>query len=131
MRPDGGGFRVFGQDSYGEAPEEASGSEFARTPGVLCPASLWFLLFSWQVTCTTGFCTPAARAALEQVAVVQQPVQHGGDGGAVAEQLAPVVDGSVRCNQRAGPLIAAHDDFQQFLGRRDRQLAHAEIVNDQ
>ena len=38
--------------------------------------------------------------------------------------------GPVRRNQRAGPLIAAHDDFEQFLGRRDRQFAHAEIANN-
>lgn len=27
--------------------------------------------------------------------------------------------------------MAAHDDFEEFLGRGERQLAHAEIVDDE
>ena len=42
-----------------------------------------------------GFGAPTARPALEQVAVVQQAVQHGADGGAITEQLAPVLDRAV------------------------------------
>ena len=103
-------------------------------PGVLCPASLLLLFLSCFVIGflpAAGFGSPAARAALEHVSVMQQAIEHGGDGGAVAEQLAPVVHGSVRCNQRAGAFVAAHDDFQQFLGGGQRQLAHAEVVDDQ
>jgi hypothetical protein len=94
-----------------------------------CPASLlfWSLGFSALV----GFGSPAARAALENVSVMQQAVEHGGDGGAVAEQLAPVFHGTIRRKQRARALVAAHDDFQQFFGGGQRQLAHAEVVDDQ
>ena len=63
--------------------------------------------------------------------MVQQAIEHGGDGGAVAEQFAPVINGTIGCNQRAGALIAAHDDLQQFFGGGQWQLAHAEIVDDQ
>ena len=62
--------------------------------------------------------------------MVQKTIQHGGDGGTIAEQLSPVFNGSVRCDQRAGSLVASHDDFQQFLGGGQRQLAHSQVVDD-
>jgi hypothetical protein len=68
-------------------------------------------------------------ATLEQVAVVEQPVQHGAHGGGIAQQLAPVLDRAVRSQQHTGPLVAAHDDLQEILGRGLRQLAHAELVD--
>src|SRR6266571_4707077 len=48
------------------------------------------------------FCAPASRTAFEYVSVMQQAVEHGSDGGAVSQQLPPVVHGSVRCEQRTG-----------------------------
>jgi len=62
---------------------------------------------------------------------MQQAVEHGADGGCVAQQLAPVFDWAVRGQHGAGPLVAAHDDLQQFLGGGERQLAHAQIIDDQ
>jgi hypothetical protein len=53
------------------------------------------------------------------VGVVQQPIQEGAGGG-VAEELAPVLDGAVRGDERGGPFIAPHDDLQQIFGRGDR-----------
>lgn len=41
-------------------------------------------------------CAPATRAACEDVRVVQQPIEQGGDGGGIAEELAPILDGAVR-----------------------------------
>ena len=75
---------------------EALGLRNATLPGCFCPASLLLLLSSLGFSAVPGFGSPAARAALENVAVMQQAVEHGGDGSAVAEQLAPVVHGSVR-----------------------------------
>src|ERR1035438_3034788 len=95
-------------------------------PGCFCPASIshlhlpLLLLLSFAFLRTAAFCPPTARAALEHVSVMQQAVQHGGDGGAVAEQFAPVVYGSVGCEKSAGAFIAAHDDFQQFFGGGQR-----------
>jgi len=79
----------------------------------------------------TGLGSPAARAAFENVPMVQKTIQHGGDGGTITEQLSPVFNGSVRCNQRAGSLVASHDDFQQFLGGGQRQLAHSQVIDDE
>ena len=62
---------------------------------------------------------------------MQQPVEQRGDGGGVAEQLPPVVDGSIRGEHRGGPLVTAHDQFEQVLGRGVGQLAHAEVVDDE
>jgi hypothetical protein len=39
-------------------------------------------------------CAPAAGASREDVRVVEEPIEERGDGGGVAEQLAPVLDGS-------------------------------------
>ena len=62
---------------------------------------------------------------------MEQAIEHGGDGGAVAEQFAPVFDGAVGSQQGAGALVAAHDDLQQILGGGGRELAHAEVVDDE
>src|SRR5881628_1295325 len=40
--------------------------------------------------------------------VMEQAVEHGGDGGRIDEELAPVLDGTIRNEQRRGPLVAAH-----------------------
>jgi hypothetical protein len=62
---------------------------------------------------------------------MEQAVQEGGDRGGVAEQLPPVLARTVRGEQRRRPLIAAHDDLQEILGRGLGQLPHPEIVEDQ
>src|SRR6476660_4717741 len=38
---------------------------------------------------------PAARSAFEHVRMMEQPIEQRGDRGGVAEQLSPVVDGSI------------------------------------
>jgi len=50
-------------------------------PHVHCPS---------PVAATASLGAPASRAALEHVAVMQNAVQHGGDSGYIAQQLAPV-----------------------------------------
>ena len=62
--------------------------------------------------------------------MVQEPIKHGADGGDIAEQLAPVLDGTIGCEQRAETLVAAHDDLQQILGGRMWEFAHAEVIDD-
>lgn len=63
--------------------------------GVLWPASLSLWLLSFVSSLTTGYGAPTARTAFEHVLVVQKPIQHGGDSGAVAQQFCPVIYGSV------------------------------------
>ena len=77
------------------------------------------------------FGAPASRSALEDVRVMEEAIEQRGDGGGVAEQLAPVVDGTVRREQRGGAFVAAHDELEQIFGGGVRQLPHAEIVDDQ
>jgi len=60
----------------------------AETNGVLLRGLLWA-----QVGLDLG--APASRSAFEEVRMMEQPIKERGDGGGVAEQLAPVVDGSV------------------------------------
>ena len=42
---------------------------------------------------------------------MEEAVEHGGDGGAVTEELSPVLHRTVGSQQCAGPLIAPHDDL--------------------
>jgi hypothetical protein len=63
--------------------------------------------------------------------VVEQAVKHGGDGRGIAEEPAPVVDGPVRGDHRAGPFVAAHDEFEQVLGGAGGELAHAQVIHEQ
>src|SRR5271156_5714561 len=109
----------------------ASGSRVATPPGVLCPASFSLWLLSLRISSTAGFGAPTARAAFENVSVMQQAIQHGGDSGAVAQQFSPVVYGAVGRQQCARTFVAAHDDLQQFLGSGERQLAHSKVVDDE
>ena len=62
---------------------------------------------------------------------MEKAVEHGADRCGIAQQLAPVVDRAVRGRQRTGSLVATHDDFEQFFGRREGQLAHAEVIDDE
>ena len=108
------------QESWRES--DKSQVREGRAPAVKKPFSL---------RCGCGLGAPAPRAALEHVAVMQQTIEHGADGGDIAEQLAPVLDRAVGSEQRADALVAAHDDFQQILGGGVRQFAHAEVVDDE
>jgi len=42
------------------------------------------------------FCTPTPGTAFENMTMMKEAIQHRGDGGAVSQQLAPVVHGPVR-----------------------------------
>jgi hypothetical protein len=82
-----------------------------------------------QVSVSLG--APAPRAALEDVGVVQEPVEKSRHGGGVSEELSPVVDGTVGGQQCGGALVAAHDELEEVLGGGVRELAHAEVVDDE
>ena len=74
---------------------------------------------------------PAAGAAREDMGVVEEPVEQRGDGRGVAEELAPVLDRTIRGDQCGGAFVSAHDDLEEILGRGVRQALHPEIVDDQ
>jgi hypothetical protein len=58
------------------------------------------------------FCAPTPWTAFENMAVMEETIEHGGNGGTVAQQFAPVVYGTIRGEQSAGAFIAPHYDFQ-------------------
>jgi hypothetical protein len=62
---------------------------------------------------------------------MEQAVKQGGHGGGIPEQFPPVVDRPVRSQQGGGPLVAAHDQFEEIFGGGMRQPPHAEVINDQ
>ena len=63
--------------------------------------------------------------------MVQEAVEHGADRGRSAQQFTPVLDGTVRGQERTGPLVAPHDDLQQLFGCGQGQLAHSEVMENQ
>ena len=63
--------------------------------------------------------------------MMEEAIEHSGNGCAVTEEFSPVLHRTIRCYQGAGALVAAHDDFQEIFGCRGREFAHAEIVDDQ
>ena len=48
--------------------------------------------------------------------MVEQSVEQRGHGGGVTEELAPVVDGTIRGEDRGGVFVAPHDQFEQIFG---------------
>jgi len=63
--------------------------------------------------------------------VMEKPIEQCGDGRGVAEQLAPIIDRSIRGQQRRGAFIASHDQLEQVFGGGVGELAHAEVVDDE
>ena len=63
--------------------------------------------------------------------MVEQAIEERGDGGGVAEELAPIVDRPIRCQQRRRAFVAAHDDLQQVFGRGVWEFPDAEVVDDE
>ena len=55
--------------------------------------------------------------------MMEEAIEHSGDGRTVSQQFAPVLHRSVGGEQSTGALIASHHDLQQFLGGSDGQLA--------
>src|SRR5260370_42569460 len=72
------------------------------------------------------------------MAVVQEAVEHGGDGRAVAEESSPVLNRAVRSYQRASTLVTSNrpvEDWGRLLGDSaavtamlDRLLHHGHIL---
>src|SRR5260370_9869142 len=56
---------------------------------------------------------PAPRPAFEDMAVVQEAVEHGGDGRAVAEGASPVLNRAVSSYPRARAFVTGHDNRPQ------------------
>src|SRR5439155_11796177 len=68
---------------------------------------------SWDPSrrCRRRFGAPTARTAFEHMPMMQDAVEHGGHCRHVAQQLSPILNRAVGSEQRAGALVAAHDDL--------------------
>ena len=76
------------------------------------------------------FEAPAGVAGLDDVAVMGQPVEHGGGHLGVAEGLRPIGEGEIGGDQQRGVLVELADQMEQQLsaGLAERQIA--EFVDD-
>ena len=75
--------------------------------------------------------SPTPWTAFENVTVMEETIQHCRHGGRVAQQLAPVFDGTIRGQKSARAFVAPHHDLEQFLCRRWGKFAHAQIVDNE
>jgi hypothetical protein len=57
----------------------------------------------------------------EHVAVVQEPIEDGGDDGVVAEEFGPLTDGFVGGADGARALLAVGDDLEEVVGFGSRE----------
>ena len=62
---------------------------------------------------------------------MEEAIEEGRHGRGVAEQLPPVVHGTIRREQRGRPFVAAHDELEEVLGGGVGEPAHAEVIDDE
>ena len=74
---------------------------------------------------------PAVVASLDDVAVVGQPVEHGGCHFGVTEHLWPIGEGKIGGDQQRGVLIEFADQVEQQLAARLAERQIAEFVDDE
>ena len=73
---------------------------------------------------------PALVAGLDDIAVVRQPVEHGGRHFGVAEDLRPVGEGEIRGYDNRGVFIELADQMEQQLSAGLAEGQIAEFVDD-
>src|SRR5262245_43935362 len=61
---------------------------------------------------------------------MEQAIEHRSDSGGIAEELAPVLHGPVRREQRRRPLVAAHQDLEEILAHGVGSF-RSEVVDDE
>lgn len=62
--------------------------------------------------------------------MVQETIQHGANRGG-AQQVVTAFNRATQSHQCTGSIVPAHNEFEQFFGRRLGQLAHAGITDDE
>jgi hypothetical protein len=73
----------------------------------------------------------AAAVQADDLGVVQEAVEDRPSGGVVAQDLAPVFDRAIGGEHGGADFVAASEDFQDVLGGRAWQAAHAQVLDDQ
>jgi hypothetical protein len=63
--------------------------------------------------------------------MVKEPVENGGGGGHIADELTPILEGAVGGHEGGAVFVAAHDDLQQVLTGVLGQLLQSHIVDDE
>ena len=108
-----------GADFFGEVSEQRPEILEREVAGRVLPGS--FLLCSGKrslanscrgeiseaVFVGSDLGSPTAGTTLENMAVVKEAIQHGGQHRGVAQQLAPVADWTIAGHQGTDPLVAA------------------------
>ena len=81
--------------------------------GAFAPTWRWRDL--WGSGSGAVFEPPAGVAGLDDVAVVRQPIEHGGCHFCVAEHLRPIGKGEIGGDQQRGVLVELADQVEQQL----------------
>ena len=75
--------------------------------------------------------SPALAFELEQVAAVHDAIKEWRGHDDIAQELAPVVDTSIRCDDDGRLLIAAHEHIGKLISGGGRKFPQEEIIDDQ
>src|SRR6266436_6287198 len=97
---------------------------------------------SWFCLCLAWFCGGRGNAAEvavfkpvavsfqgDDIGVVDEPIDHGGGDGVVAEDLAPASERLVAGHDEAGPLVAAGDQMEEQVGGLGLERDVADLVD--
>ena len=67
----------------------------------------------------------------DELGVMEEAIQDGGGGGDIADELAPVFDGTVGGHQGRAIFVPSQDDLEEVLPGFRRQSLGAHVVDDQ
>src|SRR5271166_1314675 len=73
----------------------------------------------------------ALAGDVDDLGMMQEAIQDGAGRRHVTNQLAPILQGSIRGHHRALQLISAHDDLEEELPALGRKLLDPHVVNDE
>ena len=85
--------------------------EAAGTSGFYAFMKSLFIVISALSQREFRLCAPAAWAKLQDMPLMEQAIEHGCDRGCIPQQFAPVFDRPIGGHERAGALVAPHDDL--------------------
>ena len=73
----------------------------------------------------------ALAGDVDDCGVLQEPIQNGGGGRHVADQLGPVLQRTIAGHHRRTILVPAHDDLQQAFAAAPGKLFHSHVVDNE
>jgi hypothetical protein len=93
-------------------------------------APTWIRRVGGEVQSVAVFEAPTGIAGLDDVAMVRQPIEHGGGHLGVAEHLGPIGEGQIGGDQQRRVFVELADQVEQQLAARLTEWQIAEFIDD-